>query len=355
MNINNKPITARVTSFEGLSDAEITKWDELCNSELVLPTAFLSPHFTKAVSEVRPGVRVCVLEQNHTPVGFLPFQFRSEFARSLSAAERVGAHLSDYFGLITDSNLSLTPNELLRHANLSHLIFTHLDESQKKYGLDGEKSTVGVCYDITEGADAYWEQIKLRDKKFHAHTMRQQRRIERELGPLRLVYDVRDDGEALQSLIEQKRSQYAATKVKDVFSEKWSIDLLFRLYAMREPTCTGVLSALYAGDQVVSMHMGLQCRDRLHIWFPLYDPSLSRFSPGRLLLKALIDQSAENGVNVLDDGEATVDQMQKRLMGNSQHNYSRGAWHQPSVSGFLARADYSLGWKLAKLKRSLKK
>ena len=229
--------------------------------------------------------------------------------------------------------------------------FSHLDEPQLAFGLHGQQEGFGIRYDVSQGADEYWAQIKARDRDFHSDTMRKQRRAERDLGPTKLVYDLRDDGHTLKTLIQAKRNQYETNEVNDALAAPWSRNLLLRLSSMHEELCSGMLSVLYAGDTWVSMHFGLRFRHVLHVWFPVYNPRMAAYSPGRLLVKALIDNAASEGIRVLDDGEATDDQQQKRQMGNSRHRYFRGAWLRPGLRGFAVKAHDSLQWRLERFAR----
>lgn len=351
MATSRQQLISRVTKVEQLSAAEVAAWDGICRNDPAFASAFFSRQFAGAVSGTRPDVRVCVLQRDGKAVGFLPFQYSGALSAGLCAAERVGGHLSDYFGLIGENDVRVTPAELLAFAGLSHLSFSHLDETQLAFGLHAKQEGFGVRYDVSQGADAYWAQIKARDRDFHSDMLRKQRRAERDLGPIKLVYDQRDDGDTLQKLIHAKRSQYESNRVNDALAAPWSRDLLLRLSSIREDLCTGLLSVLYAGDTWVSMHFGLRCRHVLHIWFPVYNPQVAAYSPGRLLMKSLIDNAATEGIHVLDDGEATESQQQKRQMGNSRHRYFRGEWSRPGLRGFAARARGSLQWRIEKLAR----
>ena len=64
---------------------------------------------------------------------------------------------------------------------------------------------------------------------------------------------------------------------------------------------------------------------------------------------SLIDSSAELGVTILDDGEATEDQQQKRLMGNFKHTYMRDNWQSNDIRGYLAKLNKSVEWRIKQL------
>ena len=64
---------------------------------------------------------------------------------------------------------------------------------------------------------------------------------------------------------------------------------------------------------MVAAHFGLRAGGILHWWFPVYDPAFARFSPGWLLLCAVIDAAPEFGLDRIDLGRG-VDDYKRRAM-----------------------------------------
>jgi CelD/BcsL family acetyltransferase involved in cellulose biosynthesis len=336
---------ARVVEVGRLASADAALWDDICRTNPTLSNPFYSRAFAQAVADVRPHVLVCVLEREGMPVAFFPFQFADRVARVLGSAERVGGHLNDYFGLIARPGFQIEPRELLRLAGISQLAFTHLDDAQLSFGLSGGgRRTDGTRYDISKGCEEFWQDVQRRQKHFYADTFRKLRRLERDIGPLRFVRHT-DDGGELERLIEAKRQQYRATKFDDPLVAPWTRRLLHRLVSSKEPLCTGVLSTLHAGDTWVATHFGLRCLKTLHLWFPVYNREASRYSPGRMLLKAIIDSGPSSGIELFDDGESNETQDEKVRLGNSFHHFHRGTWALPGARALLARADASVRWR----------
>lgn len=336
---------ARVVKAEQLGGDEAHVWDDLCRSNPALSKPFYGRAFAQAVAEVHAHVLVCVIERDGVPAAFFPFQFPDRIARTLGAAERVGGHLNDYFGVIARAGFRIEPSELLRLAGVSQLAFTHLDDTQLAFGLKADgKRTNGTRYDIKCGLTAFWDDVQKREKHFVADTGRKLRRLERDLGPLRFVQHVADPGE-LDRLIEAKRAQYRATKFDDPLVAPWTRRLLHRLARSKEPLCSGVLSTLHAGDTWIATHFGLRCLKTLHLWFPVYNREASRYSPGRMLLKAIIDSGPPAGIDMFDDGESNETQDEKVRLGNGHHHFYRGTWTRPGALSLLARADSSLRWR----------
>ncbi|MEI8396387.1 MAG: GNAT family N-acetyltransferase [Rhodospirillaceae bacterium] len=338
-------LSARCLPVTELGQAERVAWNALCRETPGLGSPFYSYGYAWAVAECRPDVRVCVLMRRDQPVGFLPFQFAGSWQRLLGAAEPVGGTLTDYFGPVTTADLWIEPRELLRLAGLSSLLFSHLDESRCARGLTGEAPEPGLRIDLAAGAAAYWQALRSSDKALLTDTERRRRRLIEQYGPLHLELEVADPGPVLEHLIEHKRRQYARTGTVDVLAPAWTRAVLHRLAMTADPLCRGVVSVLTAGDTQVAAHFGLRCGGTLHYWFPVYNTELSRFSPGRLLLAAIIDAACTDGITMIDRGAG--DAPAKLDFANARHVYYRGLWSTSDARALCFRAAMSARWRLA--------
>lgn len=337
-------LTIRVVSPLRLSAAEANVWDELCGGDPALRSAFYSRAYACAVAEVRPRVvRVAVAASEDGPVAFLPFQYANGAMRLLAAGEPVGGGMTDYFGVIAAPDFTMDSRSFLRRAGLASLLFTHLDETQLRHGLSGEQPEPGLRIELRDGADAYWRELRRSNKSLVSDTERRMRRLVETHGPVRFHMQAGDPASALAMLIDAKRRQYARTGARDSLEEEWHRLLLHRLVASDDRLCRGVVSTLYAGDVWVAAHVGLRCMDTLHYWFPVYNEELGAFSPGRLLLKSIIDGAAEHGIAAIDRGSGTA--QAKRDFANASHIYYRGLWHDTGVRQALFRAGMSLKWR----------
>ncbi len=338
---------SRVVTPLEITESERALWDELCRDDPHLRSAFYTYTYARAVAAVRPHVFVTIIERQGEPVGFFPFQFANRWTRLLRAAEPVGGDMTDYFGIVAKPDVSLTPYQLLRLSRLSSLLFTHLDESQLKRGLTGENPEPGLRIELPEGADAYWAALRKADKHFVADTERLERRLIEKVGALRFQYQYESDDRpaGLRHLIEEKRRQYARTGVADPLSAPWKRDLLFRLLSCTDPSCTGVLSVLSAGETWAASHFDLCCGGVLHDWFPVYNQDLRAYGPGRLLYRKNIAASAETGIIAIDRGAG--DAPAKRDFASVSHTYYRGLWSRPGARSLCFRLIMSLKWRVS--------
>jgi len=339
---------SRVVRAGALDPAEVSAWEELCTSVDGLASPFFSPHFSRAMAAVRRHVFVCIIRRNAKPVAFLPFEFRNRGYYLLRAAERVGAEMSDYFGVVARPEIRLSPTTLLRLAGISAIEFTHLDESQVRYGLTGERPETGLVVRLRSGVSP-WGEICRRERKFIADTERLERQLVGAEGPLRFVPE-ETGTDALERLMHWKGQQYVKTGRPNLFLARWRKELLHELSRTQMESCTGVLSSLYAGDHWLASHFGLRSRTVLHYWFPVYNPDFSRYSPGRLLEKYLLEYAASRGIEMFDLGAG--DSSSKRKIANAEHSYYRSVWYARDVRGFVGRAVHSAAWRVAALQGS---
>ena len=86
-------------------------------------------------------------------------------------------------------------------------------------------------------------------------------------------------------------------------TKKIGPELLQDLSRTTEPGFKGILSALYFDDRLVAVHFGMMTGQVLHWWFPAYDPSLRKYSPGLILLLETARTAAQQGIERIDLGK----------------------------------------------------
>jgi CelD/BcsL family acetyltransferase involved in cellulose biosynthesis len=336
-------LSARIVAPSALDPALVALWDQLNREVPGLASPFLTVHYARAVEAAGARVRVCVISRDGAPAAFFPYQFRGRLASLFGDAGPLGAHMSDYVGLIAPQGLRLSTTRLLQLARLNHFAFSHLDASQEDYGLAGEQPRVGLRLRL-DGAEPLTQHL-LQNPTYLKDSERRERQLARDVGPLRFTFDVQDNRAAvLEHLVDHKRGQYQRTKAPDSLAAPWTVRLLRALAGSRAPSCRGVLSTLYAGDTWLASHFGLAGNGMLQVWLPVYNPDFSRYAPGRLLTHRMIASCPEAGIGLVDRGEG--DNPAKRELANEEHYYLRGAWHNRSVTSHVTRSIYSLKWRM---------
>jgi len=328
-----------------LDAAERAAWSGLVDRHSGNRYAFLSPVYADAVDAAGIPVTVLVFYRDGRSVAFMALQRRPDYAGRLGAYEPVGGVMSDYFGLVAEPGFQVDMPAAMRSCGVPVIAFTHLDEGQLQHGLSAEQPRIGLKTVIEEPTNEFWSRLRQSDKKFVNDTERRERKLVNDHGALRFELESSSPQEDLAWVVERKCAQYGRTaRVNAPLFYRCNVDLLFHLLEAKSPQCRGVLSTLKVGDQFVAAHFGLRCHDVLHNWFPVYDPVFSSYSPGRILLRHIIEAIVGEGVRVMDRGEG--DTPAKRDFANREHFYYRGLWSAGGLSAFPARSALSLIWRL---------
>lgn len=279
-----------------LSPADLELWDELRATTAPEANPFMSPEFCRAVGRVRPGSRVAVVRQDGEPAGFFPFE-RGRWGRGRA----IGLGVSDCQGAVLRPGVAVDPHELLRAGSLSVWEFNHLESGQNLFLPFATGRFASPVIDLASGYACYESQLRAGSRTFLKATRAQERRLARQAGPLRFVFDERDPA-VLRTLMAWKSAQYRRTGRRDRFAQEWISNLVRLLATTQTPSCSGLLSVLYADGRPVAAHFGLRSRTVLSCWFPAYDRDFATFSPGRVLYLRLIEAAAAAGITMLDLG-----------------------------------------------------
>jgi CelD/BcsL family acetyltransferase involved in cellulose biosynthesis len=338
--------TCRVVHPSALTEAERAAWREIARPLARHGGGFLTWRYADAVGQGNPQARVAVLRAADGKRAFFAFQFKNGVLGRLGVAERIGGQFSDYFGLAGEAGFRCTPADLVHHCGFSALEFSHLDETQESFGLTGEEPRTGLRLDLPDGGPAFLADLRQRRKSIVRETDRRLRRLAEQVGPVRIDVDLRDRPDVLAILVQAKLAQYVRTGTAEgaMLAEESGQALIRRLYQSTDPDCRAQLSALYAGDAWVALHLGLRAGDVLHYWFPVYNPAFAAYGPGRLLLQKTIEASRDSGIACIDRGEG--DNPTKRAFATSGHRYFRGLWTRPGAVGLVGGVAQRLAWRL---------
>jgi len=286
---------------EDLGEGERQRWRELRAAAEVPRNPFMEPEFTAAVGLVRPGARVAVLYEGTEPAGFLPFE-----RGPLGQGRAIGLGVSDCQGAILRPGLVQDTAELLRACSLSAFAFDNLEPEQRLFLPYAAEEHATFVIDVEKGYDTYESVLRAQSPKFLKTTLAKERRLGRQVGPVRFVFDERDPA-VLRTLMEWKSAQYRRTGRRDRFAQEWITRLVGRLAQTRAPECTGTLSVLYADGRPVAAHFGLRSSSVLACWFPAYDPAFAKYSPGLVLHLRMAEAAAAEGIGLLDMGRGPAE------------------------------------------------
>ncbi|MFD9906251.1 GNAT family N-acetyltransferase [Streptomyces sp. NPDC059063] len=271
-------------------------WHRAMDESPDFANPFLAPEFAAGIGRYRDGARVAVLREGGEAVGFFPYE-RGAFG----VGRAIGLGLSDCQALVHRPGVTWNARELLRACALSTFEFDHLVEEQKPFGRYVTGTFASPVIDVKVGDGSYAEWLRGAYPGLAKTTLKKERRLSRDLGEMRFVFDERDPG-ALRTLMRWKSAQYRRTGRMDRFSRPWIVDLVEHLSQLRGAHFTGVLSVVYAGDRPVAAHFGPRSRTVFAAWFTAYDPDLRYYSPGLIMHLRMTEAAGREGVRLIDMG-----------------------------------------------------
>ncbi|MGA4841322.1 GNAT family N-acetyltransferase [Streptomyces sp. G45] len=281
-----------------LDEALRRAWHQAMDESPDYANPFLAPQFAAGIGRHRDGAHVAVLhsEEDGEPVGFLPYE-----RASFGVGRAIGLGLSDCQALVHRPGVTWDTRRLLRACSLATFEFDHLVEEQKPFARYVTGTFASPVIDVKVGEGDYADWLRGAYPGLARTTLKKERRIVRDLGELRFVFDERDPA-ALRTLMRWKSAQYRRTGRMDRFSRPWIVDLVDHLARVRDEHFTGVLSVLYAGDRPIAAHFGPRSRTVLAAWFTAYDPGLRYYSPGLVMHLRMTEAAGREGIRLIDMG-----------------------------------------------------
>ncbi|MDQ0582771.1 CelD/BcsL family acetyltransferase involved in cellulose biosynthesis [Streptomyces rishiriensis] len=228
--------------------------------------------------------------------------------------------------------LGLKAAELMRACALSSFAFDNLEAGQGLFTPHAAAEYASYVIDVEKGYETYESVLRAQSPKFLKTTLAKERRLGRQVGELRFVFDERDPA-ALRTLMGWKSAQYRRTGRRDRFAQEWITRLVDALSVTRAPECSGTLSVLYAGDQPIAAHFGLRSSTVLACWFPAYEPGFAKFSPGLVLHLRMAESAAAEGIGLLDLGRGAAEY--KDALKTGEVPVYEGAWSRPGAGAVL--------------------
>ena len=204
-------------------------------------------------------------------------------------------------GLIHAPEVEWDPRELLRRCGLSAWQFDNLIADQRPFRPYHAAIVPSPMIDLADGFDSYYAKLRVKSPHFCRELERRARKLEREVGELRIVADSRDTN-VLRTLLNWKSNQYRRTSHVDRFECPWLVGLLDALLATRGEHLSGLLSVLYAGDEPVAAQFGVRAGSVLVGWFTAFDTRFRKYSPGLIQLKQMAEELAAAGILTIEMG-----------------------------------------------------
>ena len=293
-----------------LTPDHLRLWGEWQRADPALESPFFRPEFARVVDAARGGVEVAVLEEGGRPCGFLPFH-----RGRLGAGRPVGWPMSDYQGLVAPAGVALDPAAVVRGCGLSYWDFDHVPAAQAAFAPHHWRPATSPYLDLSAGFEGYMAARKKAGSTTVNDSLRKLRKLEREVGPVRVELHTTAPA-AFAALLDWKAAQYGQTGLPNLFAAGWPVKLLEGVLAERGNAFSGLLSAVYFGDRLGAVHLGVRSFGVLHSWFPAYDREFSKYSPGVMLVVELAKLLPGLGVTRLDLGKGDMEYKTSLMSGS---------------------------------------
>lgn len=287
-----RPVDVEIISTNALTEAHVAAWRGMIAANPALASPYFRPEFAQVAGAVSPDAAVAVFRRDGEVVGFFPHQTRGGTIQPLAAP------MNDYHGVIARPGEGPCLEAVARSLDAPRLrVGAWVGEAAE--GEDRETLMVAM----PEGGYGPWyEERRKTWGKYFKDKERARRSLEAELGPVGVERGLRDPA-LLDQLIALKRDQYRRTGRHDIFDCGWTADLLHALLQTRGEDDFGAsMAAMWAGGKLVAVEYSLHAGDRYHFWFPVYEPSLARCSPGILLTMDTMRLASDEGYRVFDFG-----------------------------------------------------
>lgn len=322
-----------------LSAADAALWRHLCVSQPALANPLLGPDFAQAVGKVREDARVAVVRKEGEIAGFLAYHRRPG-----GVARPIGSPLADYHGLVSRPDVGLKIEDVLRAAGVSVFRYTGLVDPNGTFDGPHDAERTAYLIDLRgTTAEDYLEAVRAESPKKIKNYRRLDNKLEREVGPVRLVASDASR-EAFNQLIDWKREQLNRTGLHDFLRADWTRELLADLFQRRESDFRGLMINLYAGDELVGGHFGIRQGDVYHPWIASTNPALAAWSPGQIFFLRAIGAMPGMGLTRYDLGPGH--DHYKRAYGRSTLTIREGGATAATFGGRMAHSVESV-WTMA--------
>lgn len=287
-----RSVDVEIISSDALTEADILNWRSMIDANPDLASPYFRPEFTQVAGAISPDAKVAVFRRDGKTIGFFPHQVRGGTVQPLAAP------MNDYHGVISKPGEGPCLQGVARSLNAQCLrVGSWVGEAEDAT----DRETLMVALPDDGYASWYGERRKTWAKYFKDKE-RARRSLEAELGPVEVKLGLRDPA-LLDQLIALKRDQYQRTGRHDIFACSWTVELLHALMKVEGTGNFGAsMAALWAGGKLVAIEYSLHSQGHYHFWFPVYEPTLARCSPGILLTLETMRLASDDGFRVFDFG-----------------------------------------------------
>ncbi len=289
-----------------LSPKQKSNWEEFHQQNAALYSPYFHIEYTLLLDEICPDVYVLVISNGDENIGFLPFQAKRKTNGKIGSARPIGAPMTDYHGVIcaqkTREDVTFDLADCLRRANIDVFHFTACIAPMRGAHVHTRDEIPCTVLDIVDGVEN-WRTEQSSSYRRHLKSTRRRMRKAEELGARKFVFSCKDQT-VFEQLITWKQQKFLETGKYDVLSVDWTQALLRQLWQRDgDASLRADMHALYFGDTLAAIDMGLTDGTTFHSWMVAYNNECQHLAPGIQLLEGLIDEARKLGYDRIDLGE----------------------------------------------------
>ena len=228
-------------------------WNEIQEANSDTRSPFFCPEFVMSLGRHRNDIYAAVLKEKNETIGFFPYKLGpNRIAKPLD--------MCDYQGVIADRSQKISFPEILQQCHLlaydfPNLLATQAQESHVKIFLRKESPLVR----LNRNFESYLSNLSKAYPQRVSHLKNGIRQLERDVGPLRFIGDLREEN-VLKQILKWKEEKFNNSKS----FPSWVENFLRAIYLIEGKQFRGQLSALYAGNELLAAHFGMRFRGTLH-------------------------------------------------------------------------------------------
>ncbi len=267
------PLSVEIRNLAELSAEEGVQWNRWARADPDLSSPYFRWEFARTAGPICPGSAVAVFKRDGRVVGYYPHQRRGGTVQPLAAP------MNDYHGVIAAAAwIGEAPQTMRRN----HSVVSVVPEEG--------------------GFDAWYARRRKAFPKYFKDKERSRRGLDGAFRAVEIEIGLHDHA-LLKRLIIEKSEQYRRTGHHDIFACGWTEQVLHALMDCQGEDGFGASMAVLRVDgRVVAMEYSMHAGRHFHLWFPVYEQEVARWSPGIVLTQETIRLGSERGYRIFDYG-----------------------------------------------------
>lgn len=288
------PLSVEIRSLAELSAGEGAQWNDWARADPDLSSPYFRWEFARTAGPLCPGSAVAVFKRDGRVVGYYPHQRRGGTVQPLAAP------MNDYHGVIGPRDAKPSMQEAADLIGAPRFAAAAwIGEAPDR--MLRNHSVVSVVPE-EGGFDAWYARRRQVFPKYFKDKERSRRGLDAAFATIEIEMGLKDHA-LLERLLREKSEQYRRTGLHDIFACGWTERVLHALMDVEGEDGFGAsLAVLRADGRVVAMEFSMHAGRHFHLWFPVYDQEVARWSPGIVLTQETIRLGSERGYRFFDYG-----------------------------------------------------